>query len=128
MGQVCRQIVAQVPDKVGRLAELADKIRDAGVNIRALLAWTEGLIAKLLMVADDNEKAREAIRPMMDISAFGEVVCTKAPNTPGALAEIAHKLAGAGINIRMVYAVPWDASEATIILDTTDNAKAAKLV
>ena len=41
---------------------------------------------------------------------------------------LAAKLAGAGINIDLVYATATDAPKARVVLHTSDNAKAAKLV
>ena len=76
----------------------------------------------------DNDKVYKAITPAVETCEFGQVVCVKAANTPGTLNEIAHKLAGAGVGIDLVYAAAGDAGEATIVLRTTDNDKAAKII
>jgi len=128
MAEICTQIVASVPDRVGLLAELTEKVTAAGVNILALCAWREGETGKLLMVTSDNDKACEAITPGVDECSCGEVVCAKVPNEPGALNAVAAKLGDAGIGIRLVYAAPGDAAEATVVLDTDDNARAAELI
>jgi hypothetical protein len=128
MAKLCGEIRATVTNKVGRLAEVTDKVKDAGVNILALCAWVEGDMGHLLMVTADNDKVYKAITPAVETCEFGQVVCVKAANTPGTLNEIAHKLAGAGVGIDLVYAAAGDAGEATIVLRTTDNDKAAKII
>ena len=63
----------------------------------------------------------------MECCELGEVVCVKAANTPGTLNEIAHKLADASIGIDRVYATV-EGDQATVVLKTTDNAKAAEIL
>jgi hypothetical protein len=128
MAQVCKQIEVEVADKVGKLAEVTDKLKGAGVNILALLAWVEGGRGKLMMVTSDNDKACQAVTGIVEKCQMGEVVCLTTPNTPGALDPIARKLADAGINIQCIYATAGQAQQATIVLATTDNAKAAQIV
>lgn len=128
MATVCNSIMVTVADKVGRLAEVTDAIKDAGVNIVALAAWVEGDKGKLLACTDDNEKACAAVRDSVEHCGWEEVICIKAENRPGALSEIAHKLADAGINIHLALATVGDAPEATVVLRTSDNATAAEIV
>ncbi len=128
MAEICKQCVAEVPNKVGRLAEVTDKIKEAGVNIRAICAWVEGERGKLLLVAEDPEKACQCISEVCEKCEWSEVVCVKVANEPGALNVIARKLADAEIGINMVQATAGDAEEAVVILDTTDNAKAAEIL
>ena len=51
-----------------------------------------------------------------------------APNSPGALNEIAHKLADADIDIEFVYASTGNGPETTIILNTSNNVMAAEIL
>ncbi len=128
MAQICRQCVAEVSDKVGRLAEVTDKIKEAGVNICCICAWVEGDRGKLLLVAEDPDKACECLHEICDRCEWGEVVCVKAPNEVGALNAIAHKLADAGIGIEIVFATAGHGDEGIIVLNTTDNAKAVEIL
>jgi len=128
MAQICKQIQVEVANEVGKLAQLTDRIKDAGVNICCACAWVEGDRGKLTMVTEDHEKALSAIQDTVDSCETGEVVCVSIANRLGALNEIARKLADAGINIKSVYATTGHAEEATIVLTTTDNAKAAEIL
>jgi len=128
MANVGRQISVVVANEVGRLAKLTDAIRDAGVNIIALAAWTEGGTGHLMAITDDNDKACAAVTPLVDSCSFSEAVCVVLPNEPGQLGTVARKLADAGINIDTVYATAGEADKATVVLMTDDNARAAELL
>ena len=128
MAQICKQISVVVEDKVGLLAEITDAIKDAGVNILALCAWTEGGTGHLMAATDDSEKACAAAGPLVTECSFNEVVCVKVPNQPGELSVVAHKLADAGINIQAVYATAGDLDETVVVFLTDDNAKAAEIL
>ena len=128
MASICTQMMVTVTDKVGRLAELTDKVKAAGVNILALCAWVEGDQGHLLMSADDNDKACAAIKDAVASCEATEGICLTAPNQPGALNEIAHKLADAGIAIQMAFATAGGGDEALIVMTTTDNAKAVEVL
>ena len=128
MAELTRQCNATVSNSIGKLAEVTDKLKDAGVNILAMCAWAEGDIGRFMLVADDPQKACESISPTVDECGWDEVVRVQATNTPGSLNEIAHKLADAGIDIAFTYASTTDAPEAVIILNTSDNAKTAEIL
>ncbi len=128
MADLCKEIHATVENKVGLLADATDKVKDAGVNITGLCAWVEGDKGHLRMVTADSDRVCQAVSPLMETCEMDEVVTVKTANTPGALNEIARKLADAGINIELIYATVTDEPEATVILKTSDNAKAAEIL
>ena len=127
MGQIANQIHAQVADKVGRLAELTDKLTGAGVNLLAAVAWAEGGRGHIVMVPDDCDKACDVIKDFVDECKCEEVVHVSLANEIGALGAVAHKLADAGIGIHMMYATAAG-DKALIVLMTSDNAKASSLI
>jgi len=128
MAQICRQITVVVDDKVGRLAELTDAIKDAGVNILALCAWVEDGTGRLMAVTDDPDKACAAVTPLVTKCGFNEVVCTTIANEIGTLNAVARKLADAGISIRVIYLTAGDLAQGTVVMITSDNAKAAEIL
>jgi len=128
MAELIQQCHATVANAVGRLAEVTDKIKDAGVNILAVCAWGEGDTGHLMLTADEPQKACEAISQAADECGWDEVVRVKASNIPGTLNEVARKLADAGININFIYATTTEAPEAALIFSTSDNAKAVEIL
>jgi hypothetical protein len=128
MAELTRQCSAAAPNTIGKLAEVTDGLKAAGVNILAMAAWGEGDVARIMLVADDPQKACENISPVVDECGWDDVVRVTAPNSPGTINEIAHKLAGAEIDIEFVYASTGAGPETTIILSTSDNVRAAEIL
>lgn len=128
MGERCRQIVLTVPNTVGKLAEVTDRIKEVDVNLLALCAWAEGERAKIMAVTRDDATVTEAVRPTVTECKTVDAVWVNVPNVPGALNELAHKLADAGIDIHSVYATVAGAAEAAAVFMTSDNERAARLI
>jgi len=128
MAELRKQCVVEVRDEIGRLAEVTDKVRQAEINICALCAWVDHGVGRLMMVTDDHDKVCTAISPIVDECEFRDVVVLRIPDRPGALNEISRRLAEARINIHMIYATGVEAGRATVVLDTSNNAKAAELL
>ena len=128
MAEIRRQCRAVVSDEVGRLAQVTDQIKQAGVNILALSAWIEEGQGHLLVVGSDPDKCCNAISKVVDKCEWDEVVFAEVQNEVGALNAIARKLAEANIQIDKVYATCGKAGQAMIVLKTSDNAKAAEIL
>ncbi len=128
MAELANQLMIKARDKVGRLAEITDAVKDAGINILAVCAWVEGDVGKMLMLTDNNSQAAALIESVADSCESQQVVTAKVANRAGALNELASKLAEAQIGIEIIYAAPGDADQALIVLSTTDNEKAAGLI
>jgi hypothetical protein len=97
------ELAVTVPDGRGMLAQLAQALGDARVNIEAILAVTregEGIVR---FVAVDATAAGRAL----DAAGFRytrrEVLLVRVLDQPGALGEVALVMATAGINIDTVY-------------------------
>jgi len=127
MAELGKQLQLEVVDEVGKMAAVTKALADAGVNIRAAIAWVEGANGHMKLVTDDIDKACEAIGPLATACAMGDVVTVSMPNQTGALNAASQKLADAGIGINMIYASAAG-DECLVILDTTDNAKAARIL
>ena len=122
-----KQLHVTVDDRVGKLAELTDKLSAAGVNLLAVCAWIEGRQGHMLLVADDPEKATQALRPVVGSLEAQEAICFELPNEVGALGKAAHKLADASIAIRMVYATAAG-NKVHVVMQTSDDVKAATIL
>ncbi len=126
MAIICKQIVADVHDEPGKLSELTDRLKYAGLTIRALCGWGIAGRGHVMMITDDNAKACEAIGPVVDAVREEEVVCVKVANEPGALGEVAHKIGDKSIFINAIYAAPGDETHSLVVISTDNNALAAE--
>ncbi|MBS3733801.1 MAG: hypothetical protein KGY99_02635 [Phycisphaerae bacterium] len=127
MAELKPQIRLELPDEIGKLAELTEALRDAGVNILTLAAWVADGTGHMHLLPDDAGIAQDVLRGRVVRLDSKDVVTVTLTNEPGALNAPAATLAKAGIAIHHVHATTSGAT-ALVVLDTSDNAKAASLL
>ena len=97
-------LVIEVPNSPGALAKVAAAISDAGVNISAATCTPSSENAQLHILVPHAEAARHALAiSNLAVTAEREVAVVEVQDTPGVLADLARKVAEAGINIDLVY-------------------------
>lgn len=120
-----RQISAVLENRPGELARLCEAFRKESVNITALMV-VEGR-AKILV--DDSVKAGDVLDSMGIPYTSAEVICLEIPNKPGAVADVADKMAKEGINIDYAFASTVPCQEtATVVFAVSDVDRAQRLV
>jgi hypothetical protein len=97
-------LVIEIENSAGALAEVAAAISDAGVNIAAATCVGAGEQAELHILV----KHAEAVRHSLAISHLAvtrerEVVVVDVEDRPGVLADLTRRIARAGVNIDLVY-------------------------
>lgn len=93
-----------VANEPGALAEMAQHLADAGINISSIICDAGGVEADLHVLVEDPAAAREALQGTRAvIMSEQEVVVVHAEDRPGVLAELAARVADAGVNIDLVY-------------------------
>ena len=93
-------------DRPGELARLGEVAGASGVNIDGLAAFTgEGKGVVHVLVADERvERLRDAFTHAgMSVADEREVFVVSVADEPGALGEVARRLADANVNIDLVY-------------------------
>ena len=93
-------------DRPGELARLGEVAGAAGVNIDGFAAFTgEGKGVVHVLVANDKlDRLRTAFTDAgMAIADEREVFVVSGANEPGALGEVARRLADANVNIDLAY-------------------------
>ncbi|HEX4901952.1 MAG TPA: ACT domain-containing protein [Acidimicrobiales bacterium] len=97
-------LTIEVDNEPGSLARVAQAISDAGVNIAAATCTRPGDKAEMHILVPHAEAARHALGiSNLAVTREREVVVVEAPDQPGALADLARKVATAGINLDLVY-------------------------
>ena len=83
---------------------MAAAISDAGVNIAAVTCVGPGERAELHILVPHGEAAKHALAiSHLAVTREREVVVVEAQDRPGVLADLARKIAKAGINLDLVY-------------------------
>jgi hypothetical protein len=125
MSRAVTQIVVALQNKPGTLAKLCSTLRDAGVNISAVVAPEIRGRGKVRLLVDNPDKAKDALKAAKIRFSEEEAIAIELDNKPGALGEVAEKLAQARINIRYAYATTSVGSaKATVVMAVPDVAKA----
>jgi hypothetical protein len=101
---VAVDLVIDIDNTPGALAEVAAAISDAGVNIAAATCIGGGEKAELHILVPHAE----AVRHLLGISHVGvsrerEVVVVDVEDRPGVLADLTRRIARAGVDLDLVY-------------------------
>src|SRR5882672_1106225 len=97
-------LVIDIENTPGALADIAAAISDAGVNIAAATCVGSGERAELHILVPRAEAAKHSLAiSHLGITREREVVVVDVQDRPGVLADLTRKVALAGVNLDLVY-------------------------
>ena len=98
-------LVIDIENTPGALAQVAAAISDAGVNIAAATCIGTGERAELHILVPHPEAARHslAISHQVTVTREREVVVVDVEDRPGVLADLTRRIAKAGVDLDLVY-------------------------
>jgi hypothetical protein len=97
-------LVIDIENTPGALAEVAAAISDAGVNIAAATCIGPGERAELHILVPHAEAAKHLLAiSHVAVTREREVVVVEVDDRPGVLADLSRKIARAGVNLDLVY-------------------------
>ena len=97
-------LAIEIDNKPGALAEVAAAISDAGVNVAAATCVGPGDRAELHILVPHGEPVRHALAiSHLAVTREREVVVVEVEDRPGVLADLARKIAKAGVDLDLVY-------------------------
>src|SRR4051794_13513351 len=98
-------LVIDVDNKPGALAEVARPISEAGVNLGAATCIGQGERGELHILVKHAEPVRHALGAIshLAISREREVVVVEVEDRPGVLADLTRKISRAGVDLDLVY-------------------------
>jgi hypothetical protein len=110
-------LVIDIENTPGALAEVAAAISDAGVNIAAATCVGPAERAELHILVPRAEAARHALAiSHLAVTREREVVVIQVEDRPGVLADLTRKVARAGVNLDLVYI----ATQNRVVLGASD--------
>jgi hypothetical protein len=102
-------LVIDIENTPGALARVAAAVSDAGVNIAAATCVGPGERAELHILVPHAEAAKHALAiSHVAVTREREVVVVDVEDRPGVLADLARKIAAAGVNLDLVYVATRD--------------------
>ncbi|MFL5852577.1 MAG: ACT domain-containing protein [Solirubrobacteraceae bacterium] len=97
-------LVIDIENAPGALAQVATAISDAGVNIAAATCLGRGERAELHILVPHAEAAKHALAiSHLAITREREVVVVDVQDRPGVLADLTRKIARAGVDLDLLY-------------------------
>jgi hypothetical protein len=97
-------LVIDIENSPGALAEVAAAISDAGVNIAAATCIGGGEQAELHILVPHAEAAKHSLAiSHVAVTREREVVVVDVQDRPGVLADLTRKIARAGVDLDLVY-------------------------
>jgi hypothetical protein len=118
------QLVLNLQSKPGVLANLAGALGSAGVNIEGICAVETAGRGKIRLLASDAARAEDALKAAKIRCGREEAISVSLEHRPGALAEVAQKLAKAKVNIKCVYATTSGLGHVAVVLTVSNLPKA----
>ncbi len=113
-------LVIDIENTPGALAEVAGAISDAGVNIAAATCFGSGERAELHILVRHAEAARHSLAiSHLAVTREREVVVVDVEDRPGVLADLTRQIAQAGVDLDLVYV----ATRNRVVFGAADLAK-----
>jgi hypothetical protein len=127
--QIAKQLAIFLDNRPGMLARVCDALTSSKISIYAITTSDTVDHSVIRMVVSDSDKAMGVFEEHGTLVIEDDVLMLEGDNKPGSLARIAHKLAGAGINIEYCYsATSPNAKKGLMILRTSNAQKALKVL
>jgi len=98
------QISIFLENKSGRLADVAEVLAKAGINIRALSLADTTDFGILRLIVNNTEKAKQVLKDNGFTVGKTEVIAVEVPDRPGGLGHILTVMKEQGINVEYMYA------------------------
>jgi hypothetical protein len=102
--EMAYDLVVELENEPGALAEIAKAISDAGVNLAAATCLGADDRVELHILVPHAEAARHALAiSHVGVTREREVVVVEVDDRPGVLADLTRKVARANVNLDLVY-------------------------
>ena len=119
---VVKQLSIFLENRKGRLLEVTETLKDAGINIRALSMAESAEFGILRLVVNNPEKARTALATGGFTVAEQDVFAVEVNDEPGSFHKVVKILAGEDINVDYTYAFVGDSSRAVLVFKVSEEA------
>jgi hypothetical protein len=116
--------IVDLPNRPGSLAEVAEALGEAGVNITATAGIAAGPVGSLAFTVDDEDAARAALDSREASYREAPMVVAALEHRPGTLADASRRIARAGVNLESMFVIGMDGEKVQIGFGVNDPAAA----
>jgi hypothetical protein len=127
--QITKQLAIFLDNRPGMLARVADALAVAKINIYAITTSDTVDHSVIRLVVSDYRKALHVFEEHGTLVVEDDVLMIEGSNKPGQLAQLAHKLAEARVNIEYCYsATPPESKRGLMIVRVSNPQKALRVL
>ena len=123
-----KEIVVEVPNKVGTLASLTQALAEKSIDVWALTVSTNLDHATIQIVTCSNAKALKVIAQLGWSAREREIVQVELLNKVGAANTVSLTLASADVNIESIYGSALNVKAPAVFIVPSDVSKAVKVL
>jgi len=120
-----KQLSIFLENKVGRLREVTQLLKDTGVNIRTLTVSDTSDFGILRIIVDDCAKAEQALKNQGYTFNKTDVLAVEIKDEPGGLNAVLEIIDQHGLNIEYLYAFVHSRQEIAVNIFRFDNLEKA---
>lgn len=128
IARVVEGLVLRAANRIGLLADVAEEMAGQGVDILAIGAYEKAGQGEFRLVTSDNEAVADIAVEFGASVEREDVVMVDLAERPGALAEVAGRLAVDGVDIEWLYATTGDGTATIAVIKTGDPSRTADLL
>jgi hypothetical protein len=107
MTMMVTQLTVFLENRSGRLAEIADILGKAGVNIRGFSTTEAAEYGIVRLIVPDPEAVRAILHDEGFTTHLSQVICVAVPDEPGGLARVLDELAAQEISVDYLYSISF---------------------
>jgi len=124
---VANQFVVQLPNVPGSLANLAERLAEAGVDLRAIGGGGIGSRGHVIFKTANDDATRAILERGGYEFIEGEALLVEVDDQPGGMARVARRLADADVNIYgHLFIGRWgDQAQFSFVVSDTEAARRA---
>jgi len=124
-----KQISVFLENTTGRLSEVTKTLANAQVNLRAISIADTADFGILRIIADNTEKAVDALITAGFTTRQTDVVAVEIEDVPGSLAKLMELFQKSQVNIEYLYAsLEGQVGKAVVIFKLEDHEKGLKIL
>jgi len=101
------QLTVFLENRSGRLAEIADILGRAGINIRGFSTTEAAEYGIVRLIVPDAAAARELLHKEGFTTHLSQVICVAVPDAPGGLARVLDELAAQEVSVDYLYSISF---------------------
>ncbi len=119
-----KQISIFLENSAGRIAEVTSTLKEAGINLRAIMIADTADFGILRIITNDSEKTIKVLQEANFTTRTTDVLAVKIPDKVGSLHEVMVLFQKNNINIEYLYASFEVTEDSTVIIFKVENADA----